>query len=152
MFWSFRGYIHFIVERTGWGEKPVMVHLQDPVSADRSPGGPARVLRAPRGASLELISTMISKEGALSQPESQLMRCGCLHVYLLPAFNSTSRSSTCTSAGEGASHQQGALCAQREPPLLAGFPGLPQGYGLGFFNSCSLIQRRYGLLLSLVWC
>lgn len=30
--------------------------------------------------------------------------------------------------------------------------GLPQGYSLGFFNSCSLIQRRYGLLLSLVWC
>lgn len=121
MFGSFRGCIHFIVERTGWGEKPVIVPLQDPVSAGGSAGGPARVLRALRAASLQLISTMISEEGALSQPESQLMCCGCLHVYLLPAFNSTSRSSTCTSAGEGGSRQQGALCAQREPPLFPPF-------------------------------
>lgn len=27
---------------------------------------------------------------------------------------------------------------------------IPQGYGLGF-NSCSSVQQRYGVLLSLVW-
>ena len=34
------------------------------------------------------------------------------------------------------------------PPLF--LFSVPQGYSLGF-NSCSLVQQRYGVLLSLVW-